>query len=344
VTCEDGPVAHTDHAARRRAIRITLQIIVVALAVYLVWPLIGGFEETGRALARGSLIVLGGLVLLEAASLASYAELVRTVLRSTGERPEVWLVQRTTIVGTSLGRTLPGGTTTALAVVVGAMRRAGIDPARATAALAAAGTLSSFVLALLLPLAAATAIIAGDGGTVVIGTCAAAVAMLVVAVVLVPSVRHPEAAGAVVERVLRRVVPDRFQARLDPAQVRAAVERGVGGLRDLTRDRRALLGAMVWAALNWLLDAAVLFGCAMTVGAGTPLAVIPIAYVIGQLAMAVPLTPGGVGVVETAMIGALVAAGAPVAPATVAVLGYRLLSHWLPILVGLALMPTLPHR
>jgi uncharacterized protein (TIRG00374 family) len=332
------------NSPRRLVIRIVLQTLVVGLAVYLVWPLLGGFEKTGEALLRGLPIVLGFLVLMEAASLASYGELVRTVLRTTGERAPVSLVQRTTIVGTSLGRTLPGGTTAALAVVVNTLRRAGIDTARATAALAGAGTLSSLVLALLLPFAAAAAIIGGAGGAVVIGSCVAAAAMVVVIVVLVPAVRRPAASGAIVEHVLTRVVPKRFQGRVDPARVREAVERGVGGLHDLTRNRRALAEALCWAALNWLLDAAVFVACAMTVGAGTPLAAVPIAYVVGQLAMAVPLTPGGVGVVETAMIGALVAAGAPVAGATAAVLGWRLISHWLPILAGLALMPTLPHK
>ncbi|MGH3007132.1 MAG: lysylphosphatidylglycerol synthase transmembrane domain-containing protein [Gaiellaceae bacterium] len=56
---------------------------------------------------------------------------------------------------------------------------------------------------------------------------------------------------------------------------------------------------------------------------------------------AVPITPGGVGVVEATMTGMLVAAGAPAGEAIAAVLGYRLVSHWLPIVVGLLFLPTL---
>ena len=44
------------------------------------------------------------------------------------------------------------------------------------------------------------------------------------------------------------------------------------------------------------------------------------------------------------MIGALVTAGAPAAAATATVLGWRLVSHWLPIVVGLALLPTVTGR
>lgn len=96
-----------------------------------------------------------------------------------------------------------------------------------------------------------------------------------------------------------------------------------------------------WAAANWLLDVAVLVVLAVTVGQGVPLSAILISYVVAQLAAAVPLTPGGVGIVETAMVGVLVASGAPGAAATATVLGWRLISHWLPIPVGLALLPTL---
>jgi uncharacterized protein (TIRG00374 family) len=89
---------------------------------------------------------------------------------------------------------------------------------------------------------------------------------------------------------------------------------------------------------------AALTAVAVTVGRGTPLTAILLAYIIGQLAAAIPLTPGGVGIVETAMIASLVAAGAPVAAATATVLGWRLFSYFLPILAGLGLLPTLPRR
>jgi uncharacterized membrane protein YbhN (UPF0104 family) len=41
------------------------------------------------------------------------------------------------------------------------------------------------------------------------------------------------------------------------------------------------------------------------------------------------------------MTGMLIAAGAPAGEATAAVLGWRLVSHWLPIVVGLLFFPTL---
>jgi uncharacterized membrane protein YbhN (UPF0104 family) len=156
------------------------------------------------------------LVVFEAASLLAYGELVRVVLGSMGQRAAPGLIQRTTLVGTSLGRTLPGGTTTALAIVVNALRRAGFDAVRTTAALATSGLLSSFVLAVLLVPAVALAVVGGEHGGVALGAAIAALGIVVAVVAIVPAVRRPDAAGALLERLLRHVVPRPLQRRLDP--------------------------------------------------------------------------------------------------------------------------------
>jgi uncharacterized protein (TIRG00374 family) len=328
----------------RRAVRIALEVFTVALGIHLLLPRIAGFEEVGRAIARGSWISIAALLVFEAASLLAYGELVHVVLRSMGERAPRSLVQRTTLVGTSLGRTLPGGTTTALAVVVNALRRAGLNGVRSTAALATSGLLSSFVLAVLLVPAVILAMAGGQDGGIALGAGLAALGIIGVVAVVVPAAHRPDAVGTFVERWLRRIVPRPLYHHVDPVAAARAAEEAVRGVRRLLRDPGALGRGLVFAAANWLFDVAALTAVAVTVGRGTPLTAILLAYIVGQLAAAVPLTPGGVGIVETAMIGSFVAAGAPVGAATATVLGWRLFSYWLPVLAGLGLLPTLPRR
>jgi uncharacterized protein (TIRG00374 family) len=62
-----------------------------------------------------------------------------------------------------------------------------------------------------------------------------------------------------------------------------------------------------------------------------PLAV---AYAAANIASAIPLTPGGLGVIEATLVAVTVGFGAPRATAVLAVLGYRLVSYWLPLLPG----------
>ena len=53
----------------------------------------------------------------------------------------------------------------------------------------------------------------------------------------------------------------------------------------------------------------------------------------GLLAL-IPITPGGLGIVEAGLSALLILAGVPGGDAVVATLAYRIISYWLPILVG----------
>jgi uncharacterized protein (TIRG00374 family) len=245
------------------------------------------------------------------------------------------------MAGYALGRTLPGGSLAALAVVAARLGDLGVPPATTAAAMAASGLLSALVLALLLPAAAVLALAGGRGAGVAAGVAGLAVLVVLAALALRPALRHPQALGRVAERATALIVRGRLRRRLDPATVGGQVAQAAEGLRELTREPGLLGQAAGWAAANWLLDLAVLATITSALGPGVPLWGVPMAYVVGQWAAAVPLTPGGVGLVESATIAALAAGGVPAAVATASVLGWRLVSHWLPIPAGLVLLMTL---
>jgi uncharacterized protein (TIRG00374 family) len=48
----------------------------------------------------------------------------------------------------------------------------------------------------------------------------------------------------------------------------------------------------------------------------------------------IPITPGGLGIVEAGLSGMLILAGVPTALAVLATLAYRVISYWLPALVA----------
>jgi uncharacterized membrane protein YbhN (UPF0104 family) len=60
-----------------------------------------------------------------------------------------------------------------------------------------------------------------------------------------------------------------------------------------------------------------------------------LAYAAAGIVALVPITPGGLGIVEASLSGLLVLAGVPAGEAFVATLAYRLASYWLPLLAGL---------
>ncbi len=56
-------------------------------------------------------------------------------------------------------------------------------------------------------------------------------------------------------------------------------------------------------------------------------------YLIGQLGGLLPL-PGGLGGIDGGLFGALIVFGTPAAVTAAAVLAYRVILFWLPLLVG----------
>jgi len=330
-------------ASRRAALWLAIRIAMIALAVYLLLPQLAGIEASGIALARARRWWLLPLTLgLEAASLLAYAELVRTVLGTAGRQVARGQLQRATIAGYALGKTLPGGSMAALAVVTTELRGLGLPPATTAASLAASGLLSSVMLALLLPLAVVLGLLSGGEGTApALGLVGLAALVVAGALAVRPLVRRPQALGSLAERVATRVARGPLRRRLDPAAVGAQVSHAAETLGELAHQPAVLRRAAFWAAANWLLDLSVLAVITATLGPHVPLWGLPLAYVLGQWTASVPLTPGGVGLVESATTAALVAAGVPGGVATASVLGWRVISHWLPILAGYGLLATL---
>ena len=83
----------------------------------------------------------------------------------------------------------------------------------------------------------------------------------------------------------------------------------------------------------WAFDNLVLWATYHAFGASPPLTVILMGYLIGQLGGALPL-PGGIGGIDLGLIGTLIVYGAPAAATAAAVLAYRIILFWLPLIVG----------
>ena len=100
-------------------------------------------------------------------------------------------------------------------------------------------------------------------------------------------------------------------------------------------QRRDWVAALAFAAGNWLAD----LGCLIAVGYGfgLTLSVAQFAgvYLAVQIVRQVPITPGGIGVIEASLLVALVAGGAPHVTAAAVVLVYRVLSCWVIVPIGL---------
>lgn len=121
---------------------------------------------------------------------------------------------------------------------------------------------------------------------------------------------------------------------LDERSVHHAVHRSADQLRLLLSSRPLLGRALGWASANWLLSAASLGVFLAAFGLRVSPDGLLVAFCLANVLAAIPVTPGGLGVVEAVMIPALVGFGAPKEVAILGVISYRVFNFWIPIPVG----------
>jgi uncharacterized membrane protein YbhN (UPF0104 family) len=125
--------------------------------------------------------------------------------------------------------------------------------------------------------------------------------------------------------------PDASKLRRGVVATRRAVIDGTIEAIAIVRSGHPLV--FVGAFGYWLFDNAVLWATFHAVGAEVPIAIVLMGYLIGQLGGLLPI-PGGIGGIDGGLLGTLVVYGAPAGATAAAVLAYRVILFWLPLVVG----------
>jgi uncharacterized protein (TIRG00374 family) len=302
---------------------------LLALVVeYLVLPQLAGARKNLHLLAQVNLWYLLLGLLLQAASLVAYAFLTRSVL-PPNERPPVTTLLRIQLSTLAVSHVVPGGTAAGAGLGYRLLGETGVGGSNAGFALATQSLGSAVVLNLLLwvgliisiplrgfdPLYGTAALL----GVVLIGGFAAIVLLLT----------KGEHRAARIVRAVARKLPF-----LDEAKVAGLVHALADRLRQLAADRPLMARAVGWATANWLLDAASLWVFVAAFGSRVGGDALLVSYGLAQVLAAIPVTPGGLGVIEATLTTSLVGFGTPRGVAILGVVTYRLANFWLPIPTG----------
>ena len=142
-------------------------------------------------------------------------------------------------------------------------------------------------------------------------------------------------AVAAANRLTGRVMP------VDVARLTGRIESFLDGVGRVFGHRRRLLVCLGLSTVGWGCLLAAFWLSVRAVGHPVPIDLVAVVLPVGMLAIAVPL-PGGVGGIEAALVGLLVAVGeVPVAGATAGVVLYRGVTYWAPLLFGGAVTAAL---
>jgi uncharacterized protein (TIRG00374 family) len=308
-----------------RILKILLFLLIVE---YLVIPQFRGTHKALHLISQVNLFYLLAGIGLEAAAVIAYIQLTRAVLPGRGA-PSRSTLLRIQLATLSVSHVVPGGSAAGTSLGYRLLTQAGVDAPDAGFALATEALGSAVVLNALLWLALVISIplngfsplylTAAVVGTILIGGFSLLIVLLT----------RGEARAAILFQSLAARTP-----LVDEEAIARLVHRLAARLRELGHDRRLLVRAISWATANWLLDAASLWVFVAAFGHRVRLDGLMVSFGLAYVLAAIPVTPGGLGVVETVLTSSLVGFGTPAQVALFGVLAYRLVNFWLPIPLG----------
>jgi uncharacterized protein (TIRG00374 family) len=322
----------------KAVVKRSIVITISGVALYLVAPSVIAVLHSWPKLVTLNLLWFVPALVAEAVHFACTFSLQRIALRT-----KAWFsVITAQLAGNAISLIVPGGAAAGAAVQFRMLAVSGMDATDAVGGLTAFSFLGIGGL-LALPVFVLPAVLFGSpvsSGLVDAAVIGAIGFVLFVGFsVLVMTAERPlcwagEVAQALRNRLLRKREP-------------------ISGLPDRLLEQRNLirsvLGQQWWEATllsagRLLFDYLCLLFCVRAVGSHPRPSLILLAYAVAGVIGLVPITPGGLGIVEASLSGLLVLSGLTGAEAVLATLAYRLASYWLPMMAGPIAYGVFKHR
>ena len=301
---------------RRRALP-AIAALGVLVAILLLAPGLGEVRDRLADASPGWLVLAA---LFEGLSFASYVVMFGPIFCTGLSWRRSWQIGGSEL---AMGSLVPASGAGGLALGAWVLHRGGMDGARIARRSVAFFLIKSsvnFLAVAVLGAVLALGLVGPELSLWLTAFPATLATLALAAVVAIPRLGPGRAPGLAASR-LRRGVSAARRALIDGTGESAQILR--------TGNRRVLLGSLGY----WAFDNAVLWATFQAFGLSPPLTIILMGYLIGQLGGLLPI-PGGIGGIDGGLIGALIVYGAPAAGAAAAVLGYRLILFWLPLIVG----------
>ena len=311
-----GPQIERSELARRLVTVVVLAVCLgtVVLAVPDLRPVVHEIEAINPALVVAA-------AALEVASCVSFVVIFRLFFRPM----EAPVAREMAWSQMGSGALLPGGGVGSLAVGGWLLHLAGMPTRQILQRSSGLFFLTSAINVIVLATGGLVLLAGLGGGPHDVLRTGLPVAVAVAAVIVVLGL----------PRIIRRL-----SGRLPVPGWLEDVGTGIPAARDaLVRPNWRLLGALGYL----LFDIAVLWTALAAVGPAPPAAALVVAYLAGYLPNVLPI-PGGVGILDAGLVGALGLYGMPLAHAAAAVLVYHAIAFWIPTLGGMVAYARLRPR
>ncbi len=305
----------------------TVMVLVTGITIYLLFPSLVEVFSSFPKLTQLDAVWFAIALVLQVAHFVCTISLQRIALRT-----KAWFsVATSQLAGNAISLIVPGGAAFGAATQYRMLVASGSDTgtvAGLTAfSLLGIGGLLALPVFVLPAILAGTPIRSGLEHTALLGVAAFVLFAGFGAIVLITDgpIRWAGRAAQSVHNRLKRTRP-----AMTGLPDRLVVERN--RIRDVLGQRWK--AAMLLSSGRLFFDYGTLLACIRATGARPNPSLVLVAYSVAKLLALLPITPGGLGIVEAGLSALLILANVPGTDAVVATLAYRIISYWLPIFVG----------
>jgi uncharacterized protein (TIRG00374 family) len=316
---------------RRTVLSLGAFLLLSLAALYFLLPQLAGLEDTWRRIEDGSPYWMLVALLFGCGMFFSYVAMFRGIFLAAGSSRIDWRASyQITMAGLAASRIFAAGGAGGLVLTAWALRRSGMRKR------VVADKTLTFLILTYMPYMAAL-IVCGLGLRLGIFHGPAPFGLTVVPAIIAVILTAIGVSTALVPTDLQRRLEGfaRGHGKLGKWAQRLAnlPASASAGMRDALQHLRHPDPALAGAVLFWAFQVAVLWASFHAFGDAPPLAVLTQAFFVGMFGNLLPM-PGGVGGVEGGMIASLAAFEVDAGQAVVAVLLFRAVTFWLPLIPG----------
>jgi hypothetical protein len=314
---------------KRDHLKRTAYVLVFLLIFnHLVLPQLGGARRAFHLLSDVNPLLLLLALGLQIGALGAYAMMTRATLPKDPCLP-IPVLLRIQLATRAVTNLVPGGSAAGGTLGFKLLTDAGVPGSAAGFTLATIGLGSAVVLNFVLWIALLISIpLNGFNPVYLTAALVGLILMGAMGALMLLLLKGADRAEAVMRGIARRIpfVDEDTAARF--------IRQLVGRLDALLEEPALIRRGLLWATANWALDAASLWVFMRAFGDTVSPVNLLVAFGLANVLAAVPITPGGLGVVEPVLISSLVGFGVDRGTAAVAVITYRVAAFWLPIPLG----------
>jgi uncharacterized protein (TIRG00374 family) len=336
----DGATTQRTLNTKKSIVLGTLGLTVIVLIFVRVIPQIGSYKDAVTSMQAMTAGAVVAIVLSVVAYIAAYG----LPFMAAAPGLPYWRSQQVNQAAFAISNGVPAGGAFGLGVQYAMLASYGLEPTVGTAAITAVGVWSIFVT-LGLPLLGVAAIsLSGRGTSAYLWSAVVGLILLGLAILLFAFIVRSEKAARHVGSVGNRMAAPfthrfRKDRSVDVVPMLLRLRRDIADL--VTHRWAAITGAQLSVSLTqFLIFYVALRGVEGWNGAGTSPLVAFGAFAVAQIGLMIPVTPGGLGTVDAAMIALLSALGVDAGAATAADLVWRAASFVPQIVLGVVSIIT----